>query len=301
MQVMIACEPSDSVLAALLQANDDLLAAVHSWDTTASRLVMLQSRSATAAPAQSLPSASSDVAATPEVLDSSSSSTSASDMTPSTAASGGAFWSQLEAGSNVQLPRSSSQQQQSQPQPQALAGPFSQQSYPSLLDSSPAQSQPGASIRQQHDSSQKQSSSGSHLDDLAGLQPQYPHQSLAPADQQSRDNASWQGLRADGSMPAALSLNSMQSEGQGKAGSRVDGVQEFHGSVLNYRLATPKHAEGLEEESRFFQDGAAEAPLQGLQPWPEAAPEAQPISSSGAVAGHQPFDPFAGTSSTYAV
>lgn len=300
MQVMIACEPSDSVLAALLQANDDLLAAVHSWDTTASRLVMLQSKSATPAPAQSQQSASSRVAATPEVSDSSSSSTSASDMTPSAMASGGAFWSHLEAVPNVQLPCSTSQQQ-AQPQHQAEAGPSSQQSYPSLLDGSPAESQHGGSTRQQHDSSQKQGSSGNHLDDLAGLQPQYPHQSLVPSHQQSRDDASWQGFRAGGSMPAALASNLMQSEGQGEAGSPADPVQEFHGSVLSYRLATPKHSEGPEQESPFFQGSAAEASLQGSQAWPEAAVEAQASSSFGPVAGQQPFDPFTGASSIHAI
>ena len=297
---MIACEPSDSVLAALLQANDDLLAAVHSWDTTASRLVMLQSRSATPAPADIQQPASSQVAANLEVLDSSSSSTSASDMTPSTAASGGLFWSHLEAAPKVQLPGSTSQQQV-QPQHQARAGPSSQQSYPSLLDSSPAQSQHGASIRQQQGSSQKQSSSRSHLDGLAGLQPQYPHQSLVSSHQQSPDAASWQGFRADGSMPAALSSNSMQSEGQSKAGNRADGVQEFPGSVLNYRLATPEHSGGLGQEMSFSQDGAAEALMQGSQAWPEASVEPQSNSSFEAVAGQQPFDPFTGTSSLHAV
>ena len=300
---MIACEPSDNVLAALLQANDDLLAAVHSWDTTASRLVMLQSKSATPGPAQSQPSASSRVAATPEVSDSSSSSTSASDMAPSAVASGGVFWSHLEAVPNAQLPRSTSQQQaqQAQPQHHAQAGPSSQQSYPSLLDGSPPQSQHGASTQRQHDSSQKQSSSGSHLDDLAGLQPQYPHQSLVPSHQQSQDNASWQGFRAGGSMPAALPPSSMLSEGQSEAGSRADPVQEFHGSVLSYRLATPTHSEGPQQMLPFFQDNAAEEPVQGSQAWPEAAVEAQPSSSFGAVAGQQPFDPFTGASSIHAI
>ena len=298
MQVMIACEPSDSVLAALLQANDDLLAAVHSWDTTASRLVMLQSSSATPAPAHSQQSASSQVAAIPEVSDSSSSSASVSDMTPSPVASGGVFWTHLEAVPNVQLPRSASRQHAQQAQHQARAGPSSQQSYPSLIDSSPAQSQHGASKRQQHDSSQTQSSSRSHLDDLAGLQPQYPHQSLVPSHQQGHGDASRQGFRADGSLPAALSLT---SEGQSEAGSRADQVQEFHGSLLNYKLATPKHSEGPEQELQFSQDSAAGAPLQGSQSWAEAAPEAQPSISFGAVAGQQPLDPFTGASSLHAI
>ena len=199
MQVMIACEPSNGVLAALLQANDDLLAAVNSWDTTASRLVMLQSRSSAPEPTQRQQSASFRVTPAPEISDSSSSSSSASDMTPATAASGGVFWSHLEAVPNVQLPGSTSQQhaQQAQQQQQhwARVGPSAQQSYPSLLDSGPAQGQHAASTRQRQDSSQRQSSDGSHVDDaVSGLQPQYPHQSLMyPGHQQLRDDGSWQG------------------------------------------------------------------------------------------------------------
>lgn len=298
---MIACEPSDSVLAALLQANDDLLAAVNSWDTTASRLVMLQSRSLAPAPeaTQRQHSASSRVTAAPEVSDSSSSSTSASDMTPATAASGGVFWSHLDAVPNVQLPGSTSQQQaqqaQQQQQHRAQVRPSPQQSYPSLLDDGPAQGQHAASTQQQHGSSQRQSSRNSHFEDVAGLQPQYPHQSLvSQSHQQVYDDSSWQdSLGAGASMPTALPSNSTQSEGQSGAVSRADRVQEYRGSVLNYRLATPKHSD--QQQSPFFEESADEAPRRSSQPWPEA--EAQASSSS---AGQQPFDPFAGTSTTHA-
>lgn len=289
MQVMIACEPSDSVLAALLQANDDLLAAVNSWDTTASRLVMLQSRSPAPEPTQRPQSASSRVTAAPEVSDSSSSSTSASDMIPATAASGGVFWSHLEAVPSVQLLGSTSQQQAQQVQQQqhhrARVGPSPQHSYPLLLDSGPAQGQHAASTRQQHDSSQGHSSGASHFDDVAGLQPQYPHQSLvSPSHQQLHDEGSWHGsLGAGGSMPTALPLNSTRSEGQSKAGSRADRVQEYRGSVLNYRLASPKHSGAPQQQSPFFQEGADEAVTQSSQAWPEAAAEAQPSSRAAAL------------------
>ena len=284
---MIACEPSDSVLAALLQANDDLLATVNSWDTTASRLVMLQSKSAATTSVHSQQSATR-VATTPDLSDSSSNS--ASDMTPTTAASGGVFWSHLEAGPPVK-PRSTPQETQQQRQPQAER---SQQSYPSLLDSGPAQRQDGVSMgSQQHDSSQRQSSS--HLDDLAGLQPQYPHQSLAPNHQQNRGDASWHGFMAGRSMPSALS--SVQSEGQNRAASHAGGPQEFHGTVLSYRLAAPKHTDGSDQQSLIQDDSVAEAPMQGSQSRPEAATGAEPSSRTGPDARQQPFDPFAGASS----
>ena len=95
-------------------------------------------------------------------------------------------------------------------------------------------------------------------------------------------------------MPTALPSNSTRSEGQSEANSRV---KEYHGSVLNYRLATPKHSGGPKQQSPFFEDGTDEAPRQSSQPWPEAAAEAQ-ASSSSAV--RQPSDPFAGGSNTHA-
>ena len=95
-------------------------------------------------------------------------------------------------------------------------------------------------------------------------------------------------------MPTALPSNTTRSEGQSEASSRV---KEYHGSVLNYRLATPKHSGGPQQQSPFFEESADEAVTQSSQPWPEAAAEAQASSSS---AEQQPFDPFAGGSSTHA-
>ncbi|KAL3141149.1 hypothetical protein ABBQ38_003497 [Trebouxia sp. C0009 RCD-2024] len=290
-QVMVACEPVDSVLAILLQANDDLLAAVNSWDTTASRLVMLQSRSAAATSAPSQQPPSSRRAASP-ALSGSSSTNSASDLTPTTAASGGVFWSRLEIEPSTQNPRGSSHRQQAHQQQQQPQAESSHESYPSLLDSSSAQRQEKAaaagSNRQRHDSSKMLSSSG-----YAARQQQQNHQQQPTFQDQNPDDARWHAFGAGASMPAALSSGSMHPHGGGEASNRAEGLQEFRGTVLNYRPAAPQHTDGAEQQSRLVEDGSAEAHSQGLQSWSQAAAETEPSRSAGADFGQPPLDPFA--------
>lgn len=293
---MVACEPVDSILATLLQANDDLLAAVNSWDTTASRLVMLQSKSATAATtsAPSQPTSPSHGAAPPGL---SNSSSSPSDMTPTPAASGGVFWSRLEAEPSRQVPRIRSRRQQAHQQQQLPQANPAHQSYPSLLDSSFTQRQEGAAAgsRQRPDSSKMPSSSSnsSNAAHVAGQQPQNSHHQQPILDRQIRNHE----FGAGASMPAASSSDSMTSGGHNEAAFQpAQARQEFHGSVLSYRLASPKHTEGADQQSPFLQEGNAEAHLQGTQPWPQAAAEAQPSGSAGADVEQLPFDPFAGKS-----
>lgn len=286
-QVMIACEPSDSILAALLQTNDDLLEAVKSWEATVSRLVMLQSRSAAtpaaAASTRSQGSTSSRIATTaPELSDSSSSST--SDLVPTTAPSGGLFWNHLEAAPPAQPPCSTSQQQQ-QPQQQQL--------YPTLHKASPQPRQDGSvAADQQRGSSQMQSSS-SYLDDLALLQPQYPHQSAQSSQPSDGKDANWQAFGAATSLPSTLPSGSRNLDPQSGGTSTAEQHKEFHGSVLSYRLASPKHADVSEQQSFFDKDGIGQGQMQGSS-WPQVPAEARPSSNSAGTTSRQPSDPFAG-------
>ena len=305
MQVMVACEPSDSILAALLQANDDLLAAVHSWENTASRLVMLQSRPAASASTHSQGSASSRIASTaPEVSDSSSSS--ASDLVPTHAPSGGLFWSHSEAAPAPQPPRSSSQQQQASDQSQQRQqnrSEFGQQLYPTLFEGDSQQSQQrghgtgGAAARQQQGNSQMHSS-GSYLDDLAGLQPQYPHQPADLSHQTPDSDASWQAFGAHPSKPSALAVAPADADQQSAGSAAADQPKEFHGTVLSYRLATPKHALEAEQASPFDESDREQQHLQDSSQQPEPAPEAVASSSDLSRLREQSFDPFAGMQRT---
>ena len=282
MQVMIACEPSDSILAALLQTNDDLLEAVTSWEVTASRLVMLQSRSASAAPApastRSQGSMSSHVANTaPELSDSSGSST--SDLVPTTAPSGGLFWSHLEAAPPAQPPHSVSQQQQ--------------QLYPTLHKSSPQEMQDGIGATDWRQGSSQMQSGSSYLDDLAGLQPQYPHQSAQFSRPSDSNDASRQAFGAAAGMPSALNSGSRYLDSQSQVASTAEQRKEFHGSVLSYRLASPKQADASQQLSFFDDDGTGSSQMQGTSR-PQASAEAQASSKDLGATSRQPSDPFAG-------
>lgn len=292
MQVMVACEPVDNVLAILLQTNDDLLAAVNRWDTTASRLVMLQSRLAAATSAPSQQPRSSRRAASP-ALSGSSSTNSASDLTPTTAASGGVFWSRLEVEPPRQNPPSSLHQQQVHQQHQRPQAESSHGSHPSLLDSSFAQRQEGAAAagaNPQRRGSSKMLSSSSY----ATRQQQQTHQQQSTLHDQNPDDASWHAFGAGASMPAAPSAGSMHSQGGGEASNRAEGLQEFRGTVLNYRPAAPQHTDGADQQSPVVEDGSDEAHSQELQAWPQAVAEAEPSRNAGADFGQQPLDPFAG-------
>ncbi len=279
---MVACEPSDSVLAALLQMNDDLLAAVSRWESTASRLVMQQSQSAASLATVSAPgSAASSHAAitTPELSDSSTSST--SDLASTPVASGGLFWSSSSPATSRNIPHAATQQQQ-------------QQLYPSVYSSNVGV-QPGRGSAARQDRGLGQlASHGNYLDDLAGVQPHYPHQTPASTDQSHGSDTTWQAFGASGGMPSALPSGTAAATGvkQAEAPRRADGTHEFHGTVLSYRLAEPQPAgEPMQEpESPLLREGNSglQRPAEGAASWLNGQEQA----SSGA--GHQPFDPFAG-------
>ena len=269
----MACEPSDSVLAALLQMNDDLLAAVSSWNTTASRLAIQQSRSAAqpTASGTSQGSASSHVVSTtPELSDSSTSSN--SDLAPTTVSSGGLFWSSTTAARPTQLPYSPAQQLPQQLPPQQGLQPQNR------------------GVSQLH-------SNGSFLDDLAGLQPQYPHQSVTrPHD----EDASWQVHEAGAGLPSALPPGSAAAAAgrQTQLLGRSEPVQEFQGSVLSYRLAEPQTVGGSGHQPDFSIDEEQEQ-AEASASWFDAPAGSQSNMFQPEDAGNEPFDPFAGTSLTF--
>jgi len=239
---MVACEPSDSVLAALLQMNDDLLAAVGRWESTASRLVMQQSQSVAPLATVSAPGSTASSRAaitTPEMSDSSTSST--SDLAPTPVASGGLFWSSSSAATSRNIPHAAIQQQL----PQQLPQQQQEQLYPSVYTSSvSAQTGRGSAARQDQDLGQL-ASHGNYLDDLAGVQPHYPHQTPASTNQSHASDTTWQVFGAGGGMPLALPSGTAAATGvkQAEAPGRADGTHEFHGTVLSYRLAEPQRAE----------------------------------------------------------
>ncbi|DBB01169.1 TPA: hypothetical protein ACH3X1_001055 [Trebouxia sp. C0004] len=287
-QVMVACEPSDSVLAALLQMNDDLLAAVSRWETTASRLVMQQSQSAAPLPTVSAQdsAASSHVAiTTPELSDSSTSST--SDLAPTPVASGGLFWSSSSAATSRHIPHAVSQQQQQQQQ---------ERLYPEVY-SSGVNAQPGRGSAARQDQGLGQlASHGHYLDDLAGVQPHYPHQTPASTDQSHGSDTTWQAFEAGGGMPSALPSETAAATGvkHAEAPGSADASHEFHGTVLSYRLAEPQPADEpmQQPESPLLREGNSELqrPADGAASWLNGQEEA---ITGAQLAGQQPFDPFA--------
>ncbi len=290
---MVACEPSDSVLAALLQMNDDLLAAVSRWESTASHLVMQQSQSAVPlATASAQGSAASCHAAitTPELSDSSTSST--SDLTPTPVASGGLFWSSSGAATSRNIPHAATQQQLLQQLPQQQQQP--EQLYP-LVYSSSVGAQPGTSSAARQDQGLGQlASHGNYLDDLAGVQPHYPHQTPASTDQSHGSDTTWQAFGAGGGMPSALPSETAAATSikQAEAPGRANAPHEFHGTVLSYRLAEPQRADEpmQEPESPLLREGNSELqrPAEGAASWLNGQEEAS------SRAGQQLFDPFAG-------
>jgi len=286
---MVACEPSDSVLAALLQMNDDLLAAVSRWESTASRLVMQQSQSAAPLATVSAPgSAASSHAAitTPEMSDSSTSST--SDLAPTPVASGGLFWSSSGPATSRNIPHAATQQLPQQlPQQQQQQ---QEQLYPSVYSGSVgAQRGRGSAARQDQGLGQL-ASHGNYLEDLAGVQPHYPHQTPASTIQSHGSDTTWQAFGAAGGMPSALPSGpaAATSIKQAEAPGKADAPHEFHGTVLSYRLAEPQRAD--EPESHLLIEGNSELqrPTEGAASWLNGQEEA----TSGAA--QQPFDPFAG-------
>ena len=285
---MVACEPSDSVLAALLQMNDDLLAAVSKWESTASRLVMQQSQSAAPLATVSAPgSAASSHAAitTPEMSDSSTSST--SDLAPTPVASGGLFWSSSGPATSRNIPHAATQQLPQQlPQQQQQQ----EQLYPSVYSGSVgAQRGRGSAARQDQGLGQL-ASHGNYLEDLAGVQPHYPHQTPASTNQSHGSDTTWQAFGAAGGMPSALPSGpaAATSIKQAEAPGKADTPHEFHGTVLSYRLAEPQRAD--EPESHLLREGNSE--LQRPTEGAASRLNGQEEATSGAA--QQPFDPFAG-------
>ena len=293
---MVACEPSDSVLAALLQMNDDLLAAVSRWESTASRLVMQQSQSAAPLATVSAPgsTASSHVAiTTPELSDSSTSST--SDLAPTPVASGGLFWSSSSAATSRNVPHAATQQQLPQQAPKQQQQQQQEQLYPSVYSGS-VSAQPGRGSAARQDQGLGPSTSpGNYLDDLAGVQPHYPHQTPASTNQSHGSDTTWQAFGAGDGMPSALPSETAAAAtgvAQTEASGRAEAPHEFHGTVLSYRLAEPQPAGGLmqDPESPLLREGNSELqrPAEDAASWLNGQEEA----TSGA--GPQPFDPFAG-------
>ena len=307
---MVACEPSDNILAALLQMNDELLAAVSSWDSTASRLAMLQSTSTAAASATSASTAaghshgslpSRAASATAELSDSSSSST--SDRVPTSVASGGLFWSSADAepsqaSAAQQVPQQ--QRQRQQPQQQQQQQQSFGQLYPSVYTS------PGDELRNSSAAAARQgqdnpSSNGNFLDDSAGTRPGYPHQAAAQASASDFgiSNADWSAFRSNGQAPSALPSRQAASGRQAETGIRPQPTTEFHGTVLSYKLAEP-NADGT---GKFLQpefpltrhavsDDRQAAALGSWLDEPPASLQQAPISNG---ANHT-FDPFSGES-----
>ena len=287
---MVACEPSDSVLAALLQMNDDLLAAVSRWESTASRLVMQQSQSAAPLATVSAPgsTASSHVATTtPELSDSSTSST--SDLAPTPVASGGLFWSSRSAATSRNVPHAATQQQLLQQVPQQQQQQ-QEQLYPSVYSGSVSAQPSRGSAARQDQGLGPSTRPGNYLDDLAGVQPHYPHQTPASTIQSHGSDTTWQAFGAAGGMPSALPSGpaAATSIKQAEAPGKADAPHEFHGTVLSYRLAEPQRAD--EPESHLLIEGNSELqrPTEGAASWLNGQEEA----TSGAA--QQPFDPFAG-------
>lgn len=290
-QVMVACEPSDSVLAALLQMNDDLLAAVSRWESTASCLVMQQSQSAAPLPtvsAQGSASSSRAAITTPELSDSSTSST--SDLPPIPVASGGLFWSNSGTSTSGNIPNAATQQQQLPQQQQQ------KQLYP-LVYSSSVRAPPGMGSAARQDQGLGQlASHGNYLDELAGVQPHYPHQTPVPTEQSHGSDITWQAFGAGGGMPSALPSETAVATGvkQAEASGRADAPHEFHGTVLSYRLAEPQRADEpmQEPELPLLTQGNSELqrPAEGAASWLNGQEEA---TAGAQLAGQQPFDPFA--------
>ena len=279
---MVACEVSDSVLAALLQTNDDLVAAVSSWEGTASRLAMQQSRSTAPAASNSRGSAASScmTSSTPEMSDSSNSSTSGP------AAQSGLFWSSAIApGPSAQLAAAPPQQALHLQQQQGLHAPH--------VPYKPGAGRDKGGGRRQ-DPALDMPSSASFLDDLAGSQPQYPHQPASPGHHGGA--AGWDAFGSRASMAAASPSEPMVGGPQPQAGalSGAEPAQEFHGSVLRYRLAEPQQMQESPAEPgpASMREGGSDG-LQGQGVgsapwgWGEAGPSDQHMA-------HEAADPFAG-------
>ena len=291
---MVACEPSDSVLAALLQMNDDLLAAVSSWERTKPRLAMQQSRSAAPSTHSQGSASSSRVASNaPELSDSSASS--ASDLVPTPVALGGLFWSSTNAARPTQLTQAPAQQLPQQQQQQQQR----EQLYPSIFTSSAGDVQNRDTTARQGQGLGQASSSGSYLDDLAGLQPQYPHQTLSPAHQAHTDDATWQAFVAGAGVPSVLpsELRGASASRQAEVASRAQPAQEFHGTVLSYKLAEPQQtAQSPQEEESSLNSASGELQghADGSASWFDEPAERHANGQLADTVGQESFDPFAG-------
>lgn len=214
---MIACEPSDQILAALLDTNDHLLSAVTGWDATAQRLAMLQSQQQ---PGQSAPLHVSQSAAADAAEQLFGSGDNPPAATPS---SGGAFWGTVQPQTR--------QSHANQPQ-RAKHQPQHQQS-PAVGSSS---------ARRQAQQSSRQGTGNSYLDDLDS-QTQYPHQQIQPRVD------TWQPFGADSKQPSSNGPD--QAPGLASS-SRVQPAQASHsyqGTVLNYTLKDqqPLDANGVND------------------------------------------------------
>ena len=227
-QVMVACEPSDTIMAVLLETNDQLLSAVTGWDATAQRLAMLQSQQPAAASnhASSSNSASAVQIPNPDFaqLPNSSSAGNGSLNYPTAAltSAGGSFWDRLQPQAD--------QSHGSRPQLQPTdATPQRAQDFASSSGRRVDDTQPENSIRQ------ATAASNSYLDELGGPPvSRYPHQQV-----QSGDDT-WQPFGAGPAQPSGPASASGWPQ-QASHSQAVNGVPRqqhagYQGSVLSYAL-----------------------------------------------------------------
>lgn len=205
---MVACEPQDHILAVLLETNDQLLAAISSWDATVHRLTLVESQQPAATPSTSdTPSVGTQQQ--PDWVGSSKQS-SAEAAAPAVAPAGGSFWDSASPQANSAYPA----------QRQSHNAPFEAQSSDHGLPNL-------------HNTAQASTSSSNYLDELGSLPvSQYPNQQL------QSDADAWQAF--DGGpaqVPATSSSPSRQAAQDPAARDATDpSLHEYHGSVLSYTL-----------------------------------------------------------------
>lgn len=252
LQVMVACEPSDQILAVLLETNDQLLSALTGWDATAQRLVMLQSQQPPAAFNSNHASSSNPASATQkpssaaaQLPSSSSTSNGSHDCPPAASTSaGGAFWDSLQAQAH----------QSHGTQPQLLHRPPQLQSQHAAPQR--AQDFASSSGRRGNDGQSENSmrqgaiASNSYLDELSGLPAsQYPHQKL----QSGGDT--WQPFGAGPAQPSGPALASHRPQQAAHSQTVNSGPEQQHagyqGSLLSYALKEQPSRESNEVSDPF--------------------------------------------------
>lgn len=222
---MIACEPSDQILAALLDTNDQLLSALTGWDATAQRLAMMHSHHL-AAPPQPAHDPSSNPS--PAASISNSSNNRRSDLDQHVGSSGGSFWDTAQP--------QRSQSHGSQPQLQQQAGSSNSNALQGYRQGEQTARQAGVA-------------SSSYLDDLAGLPVSgYPHQQV----QSGGDT--WQPFGAGPEQPLAPAASSKSQPEQAVDANTPRGG--YQGSVLSYTRKSEQPQDSWEGADPFASEYA---------------------------------------------